>query len=1308
MATRIQVIESTYLRELVNGPSFNIDTGNNSNHLLGHVGDRQRVTFRVQVQNIFTMGRYDITGRDTITLVSGQNFLDEDFYEGQQAYLSFSGITDQNYQFTIDTISTDGTQIVAKNIVGKNDNGTNNGINLFNDGNYSTGASQDIMRGLGVSDGLITKFGFVGNNQNVSFISPYDNKVQEYRFNGLRPGGSPGPVVTGSWGADPITGSNTGSMTAQFIADVPDTGVYKTSVGGVASVAVINSIQEFEIVQEFIIPYYQQGEFDNVTDENAPDRLVNGLQHVLEFEFRQSLSNPNVSQFGQYNNVQGNVKYYANNYIETPQQYSVSDVVLTDLTTGQVVTNIDAASTTRVTFNINSANSTLLTADPVLAEHSYLPNGDKYSGRKDVYQNVWLYDTLRAEIDGAVANSSIITNFNVGLVSAAQASGQFDVSFSTQQQVEIQNGYNWELSIKVADSSLSVVNSDVTKLVIDTGQYTVNTDILGLADFPQSYFYSRPIQFPIVNPTDRFTSLHGWVQDGIMYDWTVGVNVDEQSTLESLTVRLVAFNTAQNTFFEFDSYDYDLSGQVITSGPPIVQNINVDDTRGYDLSDVDKLNYARANTDVYASPFQYYRGQTAFRLSWQDWIASPRANTVFFNSSEPNNGLNKNLSNYSLVNGYVICVLIDARISKEVDGVSVITQYINRSGNIQVLDFYEQDGTPITWTGQINTFDDQGTNLNGLLLSDDITTIEGCFTPDTPVTDISLYWGEIRLEPINNPGDGYSVLSTVQAGSDNNPLKAPAGSMFAKLELNGGNVKVIVDLDPSLLDNVGTFKPSARFGLIDQSVPPMPGTSKDVDLVFKFPYQNYVVGQQTEVMAQAEIIQPFFSSLDIDADIEYRVSSSLPADWSLITPLADFDAFKSHLDANSGDFYQILVTNPPQSPGILGLILRYRVLTLLGETQTLLYTWNFNDVDRTRITLFDTIVEFTNENISGAFENLFYSVNVLGASIDDYGITEYTNINDVNNFISTLTEGDKYTVSFIPQFTNSVTARTYQVDVEFLNDLDLNKELLLDFQTFSQARPFGNAFVTEFIPPSTSVFIEASPASSAVTDLFDNSIAPNEWSIELWGKDLKSGYFGNAEFFVGGGGGIRGLLCYILGLSSGRIDFVFGDQVLGQFIRIFFDLTQKLAEVDDITHLFFTYDGSRSASGVNLYVNGVLSGKSVQSDTLQPTTNTSGRTRFGIPTAFNIGADSTNPNNNSSIGNITGGSKFGGQFVIYDAEVTHENVMKRYLDPFTAIGDEFRVWDIEQISGTTIPETVANDDGQVINSLTPTVQNFYL
>lgn len=989
MATKIQVTSTEYLRELTNGQDFLTNTSDVSDHLLGHVGDRQRLVMTVQVSNRLTLGRYSITGGNTITLTGGQNWLNEDFYAGGSAYLSL--INGLNYSFDIDFISADGTVMTVSNVVEENDAGTPTGTVILPDGDYGTGTDQDIIRSLVQSNGLVAKFGFVPNGGNVDFVSPLDNQIQSYKFSGLRPGGSPGPVITGTWGSS-IEGSNTGLMTSQFIQDVADTGVFKSAA---PSVAIKNSIQEFQIIQEFIIPYYEEGQFSNVESSTPPSDLIDSLKQVFEFEFRANLSDPNKTQFGEYNTVLGNVKYYNENYIDTEQQYSVSDVVLTDAVSGDTLTSIDASNTTRVNCSINSADGTFLTADPVLIEHSYLPNGDQYANQTNVFTDVWLRETLRNTVDAVASNGTILTGFTATLISANQIDIQFDIAFSVAQQTQLQDGYNYELSISVADSSLTVPLSDVTKLIIDAGQYSINQDISGLCSFDQSYLYTRPMTYPIVDPLDRFTSLKGWVQDGFLYDWTMNLDLVEGATLEALTLRLVAFQTLENTWFELDKYEYDLSGQVITAGPPQTQNITIDTTRGYDLADGDKLNFAKLQTGTYSAPNQPYTGQTGFRLNWQEWLALPTADTIFYDPAEPNNGLNKKSSRYSLVSNYTICVLIDARIGKVVDGVKVITQYIDRSADLEVYDFGEQDGSPITWTGTIQTFDESGADLGGTLLTEGLTTIKGTFSPDLTVSDPSLYWAEVRLERANNPGNDYYVLSSLEAGADNNPLQAPTGSTYTKIALDSGDVIVTADLDPSLLPDSGPWNASVRMGLINQSIPVVPTVEISIDGNTRQNDGDFIVFQQNEIMANAQLVDNLFSLTEAvtpgtPPGWQFKVSPTsaqpsgdayVKANWGAISYI-DFTTLASTLGANSDRWVYVEADDTTKIDE--GFQIKFERPAAVQPTSNIIKSFAAGGIDQDGVIYFDNPVTFNSIVLSSGTGDLWLKIQTTTAALEDW------------------------------------------------------------------------------------------------------------------------------------------------------------------------------------------------------------------------------------------------------------------------------------------------------------------------------------
>jgi len=1300
MATRIIVTDTKYFRELTNAQDFATNTGDFSDHLLGHVGDRQKAEFTIQVSNSWTMGRYDIVGGDTIQLKDNQSFLSEDFYTGGKAYLSIVASGGLNYEFDIQNISADGSILTATNIIEQDNGGAPTGPTVLPNGSYGS-STNDVLRSLDKSNGLVARFGFVPNGGNVSFVSPLDQITQAYKFDGLRPGGAPGPIVSGSWDSA-VNGSDTGNMTAQFIQTVTDNGVIKVA----ANVAAIDSIQEFKVVQEFILPYYLQGDFDNVQDQTPTEWIEDGLRQVFEFEFRKNLSNPNVSQFGEYNTVLGNVRWYNDNYIDSVQQYSVSNVVLTDTATGQTINEINASSTTRVTASILSADSTFLTTDPVLIEHSYLPNSSQYANQSDVFTDVWLRETLRNTVDAVAADGTIITGFTAVLIGAGQIDIQFDITFTTGQQTRIQEGYNYELSIKVADSSLTVPFSDVTKLIIQADQYTLNTDITGLATFPQSYIYTRPMMYPIVDPLDRFSNLRGWIQDGFLYDWTLNLDLVEEATLEALTLRLVAFNTLENTYFELDNYNYDLSGQVVTVGPPDVQNITIDNTRGYDLADGDKLNFAKLQTGTYSAPNQPYTGQTAFRLSWQDWIQLPNADTVFYNPAEPNNGLNKNSSHYSLQNNYVICVLIDARIGKVVDGTNVITQYVNRSANLEVYDFGEQDGSPITWAGVIQTFDDQGADLGGALLTEGLTTIKGTYDGDVPVVDPSLYWGEVRLERLNNPGDNYYSLSTLEAAKDSSPLQAPTGSTYAKIELIGGDVVVSADLNPDLLPDAGPWNPSVRMGLIDQSVPVVPTVKIQIDGNTRQVDGYYFDFQQTEIMSAATVKTGLFTTIDANWVFKGSPSNVQPPDWSIITPFADINALISFLGSNSDRW--IYTENTDTTKIDEGLIIEFERPAGVQPTSEIITTFANGGIDQDKIFYFDKNIIVNSLTLSVGDSDIYYAIREDSADVEDW--TDFTlfsigGLVGLNADLAAITDGDKYGLHFYV-ISQSIDGATLTMNFDYDSLEDSAKTISVSQSDVNPEYRTDLVDCVNWLPSSNTKY--------AITDVTDTALLSkldytNAITVVGWYEQRTS--LASSNVFpiltppqAGTGSSDAGGIGFYTRHNGTRVQINASGQTNGGSVSnrktLFWNLSDFQGGLASAhrTMVVFTYDGANTnvEDDWEAYVNGQKLPQAMKDVFADGTFSGAVEPSGGVYWHARLQNTDGNPNKSERV-------------EIYDGVMTPENIRKLFNEPDAGrngdVPNIFRSWDFGNASGATVPETEASKDMTLNTIIAPS--SFY-
>ena len=189
MATKTIIISEEYKNKLFHLDDFS-GGGTTTKHPLAPVDTEGQVTFTARVSNRLDLGRYTISGGNTLELRSGQSFLSENFYEGQR--LNLVRYDENNYSFDVEDISSDGTIMIVNNIILVDDNGVDGAASPLPNGTFSEGVDQDVLRSLTVSDGLTAKSAFIPNGSQVNFSSLLDDKEQSYIFEGLRPGGSGG------------------------------------------------------------------------------------------------------------------------------------------------------------------------------------------------------------------------------------------------------------------------------------------------------------------------------------------------------------------------------------------------------------------------------------------------------------------------------------------------------------------------------------------------------------------------------------------------------------------------------------------------------------------------------------------------------------------------------------------------------------------------------------------------------------------------------------------------------------------------------------------------------------------------------------------------------------------------------------------------------------------------------------------------------------------------------------------------------------------------------------------------------------
>ena len=203
-------------------------------------------------------------------------------------------------------------------------------------------------------------------------------------------------------------------------------------------------------------------------------------------------------------------------------------------------------------------------------------------------------------------------------------------------------------------------------------------------------------------------------------------------------------------------------------------------------------------------PSEAYPGQFGIKIPWQYWLPLPSAPDVFFDDTKPNNGQNLNSSNYSEKEGFEVKVAIVARVRK--DGIDTI--YEHKSQPI-VVSFYQEEPPPVdSWEScAIETFNDQGDSLGGgILLNGETTTIKATFVPVVPI-DINQYYGVIRLQETEQPGENIWEASTLHGVAPGSPI-----GPCTKAEVGGALVLTCDTIPENLASSEWTISAKVDLG----------------------------------------------------------------------------------------------------------------------------------------------------------------------------------------------------------------------------------------------------------------------------------------------------------------------------------------------------------------------------------------------------------------------------------------------------------------------------------------------------------------
>ena len=700
---------------------YDTSIGVGTNSLKGNVGERSHIEMEVEVFWYIEPDTYSIFDNGRRISVEGTPFDTAGFSVGDHIMFSIQNDREDGY---IVGMSEDGLTLFTENFTGL-PNGTFEG--------KDTGC---VITGITDITNLVYKYNYVPNESVTPNFRNSRGDLHQYKCSGIdEPTNSvDGLIYTTAQGeALGKRWRDSGDflrVTKLANADLP---IIRDSnfAGGYG---VPDGIQRFKIEHRSTIqPYYLEEEYENLVNADKPSRLDDSLKYIFEVTAKEFITDADTTKQVRFLDDEGSVGWYNENFDGNRNQYQIQGVTYQDAS-GLNIDAIKIGEDTTVTIQVRSSDGTFdSSVDNVIVQHSLLPQTN--IDTDDYFNKNYLHESARS---GDFGNN--ISGVTQTVSSAFVASITFTIKIRSYEYNR-GNTEDYLLAVSLEDDAKPSEDSDRVMLIADVNTYFVDTDIPDLL---------KELNGGITTNYDSnvYTESKGWVQDAVRVQFSY--KYDPFIYTEYTNIQLVAWEDASiNNYFVLQDYpidseeDYNISQNGIEFHKENVINSEFDTNQDLINSQSNLIqSIQNYNDSIYndnlstKSENEYYpiedlnskNVQLTTRYMWHDWIKQEDAPIVFTLSDQENNGLNKNVSNYSLKQGYSLKWILDTGIKSG----DIVTKYVHKI-NTEVLNFgVNSDETVSITTG--------GATIGNAIVGDD--TINNS---STSTTQMAQNW---RLESI--------------------------------------------------------------------------------------------------------------------------------------------------------------------------------------------------------------------------------------------------------------------------------------------------------------------------------------------------------------------------------------------------------------------------------------------------------------------------------------------------------------------------------------------------------------------------------
>jgi hypothetical protein len=748
------VIDTKY-----NSQIRNYDTSIGSFSLKANVGDRIQSLIAIEMYWYVEPTAFSIFEDGRRIVIEGEPFDIAGFSHGDDIEVRFGYVSKANNQLAtgkIVNVSSDGLTIFTDITTL-----TNGFYTDIVTGGLPTGDFECLIAGVTSLTNLIYKYNFVPNDISTpSFNSLLTGDLQEYKTSNLQATAVQGVPSSGKrW----RNNNDFVQVTKLPTTQIPlNRDVDFGEAGGVVPTCVQNFKVEHRVSVQ---PYYLAEDIFSMIPPSGqrekPTRLNNSLKHIFSISLKEFINDSNETKTVNIVDKTGSVGWFDENFDGNRNQYELQSITYQD--SSGFVDEINIKEETTVTLVVTSEDGTFNGSQTVNVMHSLIPQQEILND--DYFNNNYLYDTV---------NTSGLGQYVYDVVYDYQTPNQSTITFKVLigTAAGLNSNDYYLLGITLDDDVKSAELSDRVTLIADVNQYALDTDIPDLLKELSGGLTTN-------YESNVYTESKGWVQDAVKVEFQY--KYDPFTYTENTSIQLVAWKDGEEEdYFVLQDYSIDSANDYQLSQNGIefhkknittsVFDVNQDliETSSFLNNSLQNYNsnYYESNLNTTSQneynsalePENIKNISLTTRYMWHDWIQLPDAPIFFSKSGELNSGLNKNVSNYSLTQGYSLKWILNADINKG----GVITKYIHKV-NAEVLDFSVNSDE--SWVlNTINTYLVDGDyDSNKVLLADEDMRLEIIIDNLVdPLFDLSLYRGSISVET----KDPASELQTLEIGTD--------------------------------------------------------------------------------------------------------------------------------------------------------------------------------------------------------------------------------------------------------------------------------------------------------------------------------------------------------------------------------------------------------------------------------------------------------------------------------------------------------------------------------------------------------------